>query len=272
MRLPSSTSRMAGISPTSAPRAGGLGINLQSADTVILAHPDWNPTYDQQAQDRAHRLGQKRPVTVIRMCHANSVEEGILAVAARKAGLAAAVLAGLEAGADVEALDAAAAAAGEDPAAAAKLSFAELREIIMAGANAADLPGPPERKTTRSSKTPAKTPAKSTEDAQAEGAAALARAAQSTGKKGHYQWEGMDYTSSAAKSNKNTLPIPGGSSRHAPNRVSTVKWSTPDSASVCRPCPGRASAREAEDRERRAAAARESADSERLTRRRDETV
>ena len=56
-------------------RAGGLGINLQSADTVILADPDWNPTYDQQAQDRAHRLGQKRPVTVIRMCHANSVEE-----------------------------------------------------------------------------------------------------------------------------------------------------------------------------------------------------
>ena len=36
-------------------RAGGLGINLQSADTVILADPDWNPTYDQQAQDRAHR-------------------------------------------------------------------------------------------------------------------------------------------------------------------------------------------------------------------------
>ena len=93
-------------------RAGGLGINLQSADTVILADPDWNPTYDQQAQDRAHRLGQKRPVTVIRMCHASSVEEGILAVAARKASLAAAVLAGLEAGADVAALDAAALAAG----------------------------------------------------------------------------------------------------------------------------------------------------------------
>ena len=65
-------------------RAGGLGINLQSADTVILADPDWNPTYDQQAMDRAHRLGQQRPVTVIRMCHASSVEEGILAVAARK--------------------------------------------------------------------------------------------------------------------------------------------------------------------------------------------
>ena len=97
-------------------RAGGLGINLQTADTVILADPDWNPTYDQQAQDRAHRLGQKRPVTVIRMCHASSVEEGILAVAARKASLAAAVLAGLEAGADVAALDAANAAGWEEAA------------------------------------------------------------------------------------------------------------------------------------------------------------
>ena len=119
-------------------RAGGLGINLQSADTVILADPDWNPTYDQQAMDRAHRLGQQRPVTVIRMCHASSVEEGILAVAARKASLAAAVLAGLEAGADVAALDAANAASGSDPAAAAKLSFGELKEIILAGKGAAE--------------------------------------------------------------------------------------------------------------------------------------
>ena len=130
-------------------RAGGLGINLQSADTVILADPDWNPTYDQQAQDRAHRLGQQRPVTVIRMCHASSVEEGILAVAARKASLAAAVLAGLEAGADVAALDAANAASSADPAAAAKLSFGELREIILAGKGAADQPPPPEKKKLR---------------------------------------------------------------------------------------------------------------------------
>ena len=244
-------------------RAGGLGINLQSADTVILADPDWNPTYDQQAQDRAHRLGQKRPVTVIRMCHANSVEEGILAVAARKAGLAAAVLAGLEAGADVEALDAAAAAAGQDPATAAKLSFAELREIIISGANAAELPGPPERKATRSSKTPSKTPAKSTEDAQAEGAAALARAAQSTGKKGHYQWEGMDYTTSAAKGNKKDIADLwveelGGGRRQ---RVSTVEM-VDAGFGLGMQAVSRASlqeAREAEDRERRAASAREHA-------------
>lgn len=45
-------------------RAGGLGINLQTADTVILYDSDWNPQADLQAQDRAHRIGQKKPVQV----------------------------------------------------------------------------------------------------------------------------------------------------------------------------------------------------------------
>ena len=212
-------------------RAGGLGINLQSADTVILADPDWNPTYDQQAMDRAHRLGQQRPVTVIRMCHASSVEEGILAVAARKASLAAAVLAGLEAGADVGRSTPPPPRIG--PRRRRELSFAELREIIMAGANAADLPGPPERKTTRSSKTPAKTPAKSTEDAQAEGAAALARAAQSTGKKGTTSGRAWTTRPVPPRVTRRTLPISGWSSSET--RAATAcppsKWSTPDSAS-----------------------------------------
>ena len=43
-------------------RAGGLGINLTAADTVIFYDSDWNPTVDQQAMDRAHRLGQSKPV------------------------------------------------------------------------------------------------------------------------------------------------------------------------------------------------------------------
>ena len=43
-------------------RAGGLGINLQTADTVILFDSDWNPQVDLQAQDRAHRIGQKKQV------------------------------------------------------------------------------------------------------------------------------------------------------------------------------------------------------------------
>ena len=47
-------------------RAGGLGINLQTADTVILYDSDWNPQADLQAQDRAHRIGQKKVVNVYR--------------------------------------------------------------------------------------------------------------------------------------------------------------------------------------------------------------
>ncbi|KAL3079713.1 hypothetical protein niasHS_013995 [Heterodera schachtii] len=62
-------------------RAGGLGLNLQSADTVIIFDSDWNPHQDMQAQDRAHRIGQTREVRVLRLITANSVEEKILAAA-----------------------------------------------------------------------------------------------------------------------------------------------------------------------------------------------
>ena len=48
-------------------RAGGLGINLATADTVVLYDSDWNPQVDLQAQDRAHRIGQKKPVNVYRL-------------------------------------------------------------------------------------------------------------------------------------------------------------------------------------------------------------
>ena len=58
-------------------RAGGLGINLTSADTVIFYDSDWNPTIDSQAMDRAHRLGQTRQVTVYRMITRNTIEERI---------------------------------------------------------------------------------------------------------------------------------------------------------------------------------------------------
>jgi len=65
-------------------RAGGLGLNLQTADTVIIFDSDWNPHQDLQAQDRAHRIGQKNEVKVLRLMTINSVEERILAAARYK--------------------------------------------------------------------------------------------------------------------------------------------------------------------------------------------
>ena len=59
-------------------RAGGLGLNLQTADTVIIFDSDWNPHQDLQAQDRAHRIGQKNEVRILRLITSNSVEEKIL--------------------------------------------------------------------------------------------------------------------------------------------------------------------------------------------------
>lgn len=65
-------------------RAGGLGLNLQSADTVIIYDTDWNPHQDLQAQDRAHRIGQTNEVRILRLITENSVEENILERAHKK--------------------------------------------------------------------------------------------------------------------------------------------------------------------------------------------
>lgn len=65
-------------------RAGGLGLNLQTADTVIIFDTDWNPHQDLQAQDRAHRIGQKNEVRILRLISNDSVEEVILERAHRK--------------------------------------------------------------------------------------------------------------------------------------------------------------------------------------------
>ncbi|CCF55876.1 hypothetical protein KAFR_0A04410 [Kazachstania africana CBS 2517] len=65
-------------------RAGGLGINLTSADVVVLYDSDWNPQADLQAMDRAHRIGQKKQVKVFRFVTDNSVEEKILERATQK--------------------------------------------------------------------------------------------------------------------------------------------------------------------------------------------
>ncbi len=65
-------------------RAGGLGLNLQTADTVIIYDTDWNPHQDLQAQDRAHRIGQKNEVRILRLITEDSVEEVILERAHKK--------------------------------------------------------------------------------------------------------------------------------------------------------------------------------------------
>ncbi|KAK9827652.1 hypothetical protein WJX81_004004 [Elliptochloris bilobata] len=69
-------------------RAGGFGLNLQAADTVIMYDTDWNPQVDQQAQARAHRVGQTKQVLVLRMQTADSVEARICAAAAGKLSFA----------------------------------------------------------------------------------------------------------------------------------------------------------------------------------------
>ena len=73
-------------------RAGGLGVNLQTADTVIIYDSDWNPQMDLQAQDRAHRVGQTKQVRVFRFMTANSVEEKIVERADKKLYLDAVVI------------------------------------------------------------------------------------------------------------------------------------------------------------------------------------
>ncbi|XP_040374993.1 chromatin structure-remodeling complex protein SYD isoform X7 [Rosa chinensis] len=69
-------------------RAGGVGVNLQAADTVIIFDTDWNPQVDLQAQARAHRLGQKRDVLVLRFETVQTVEEQVRAAAEHKLGVA----------------------------------------------------------------------------------------------------------------------------------------------------------------------------------------
>ncbi|XP_026570284.1 lymphoid-specific helicase [Pseudonaja textilis] len=65
-------------------RAGGLGINLTAADTVIIYDSDWNPQSDLQAQDRCHRIGQTKPVVVYRFVTANTIDQKIVERAAAK--------------------------------------------------------------------------------------------------------------------------------------------------------------------------------------------
>lgn len=77
-------------------KAGGTGLNLTAADYVIHLDPWWNPAVEDQATDRAHRIGQERPVTVYRLVSSDTIEEQILDLHADKRKLVAGILDGTD--------------------------------------------------------------------------------------------------------------------------------------------------------------------------------
>lgn len=100
-------------------KAGGTGLNLTAADYVVHLDPWWNPAAEDQASDRAHRIGQDKPVTVVRLISRGTIEEAVLALHGDKRELARSILEG-----------------GEG---AARLSTAELAALMEAGANDTEL-------------------------------------------------------------------------------------------------------------------------------------
>ncbi|MDD2740515.1 MAG: C-terminal helicase domain-containing protein, partial [Methylomonas lenta] len=77
-------------------KAGGVGLNLTAADYVIHMDPWWNPAVEDQASDRAHRMGQQRPVTIYRMIAKDTIEEKIVALHSHKRDLADSLLDGAD--------------------------------------------------------------------------------------------------------------------------------------------------------------------------------
>lgn len=77
-------------------KAGGLGLNLTAADYVIHMDPWWNPAIEDQASDRAYRIGQTRPVTIYRLVCRNSIEEKIIKLHQEKRDLASSLLEGTD--------------------------------------------------------------------------------------------------------------------------------------------------------------------------------
>ena len=84
-------------------RAGGVGLNLTAADYVIHMDPWWNPAAEDQASDRAHRIGQTRPVTIYRLVAKGTIEEQVVALHHRKRDLAERLLEGTDAPARLDA-------------------------------------------------------------------------------------------------------------------------------------------------------------------------
>jgi len=96
-------------------KAGGTGLNLTAADYVIHMDPWWNPAVEDQATDRAHRIGQTRPVTVYRLVTKDSIEEQILALHEKKRDLVSGVLEGTDRAGKLSTAELVALIRGEDP-------------------------------------------------------------------------------------------------------------------------------------------------------------
>ena len=77
-------------------KAGGTGLNLTAANNVIHYDLWWNPAVEDQASDRAHRIGQTRPVTILRLVAADTIEEKIVKLHGLKRGLADSLLEGTD--------------------------------------------------------------------------------------------------------------------------------------------------------------------------------
>jgi SNF2 family DNA or RNA helicase len=73
-------------------KAGGVGLTLTAADHVYIVDPWWNPAVEDQASDRAHRIGQVNPVMVYRLVAHNTVEERVLELQTRKRALLSAAI------------------------------------------------------------------------------------------------------------------------------------------------------------------------------------
>ena len=86
-------------------KAGGQGLNLTAADYVIHMDPWWNPAVEDQASDRAHRIGQTRPVTIYRLVTSGTIEEKIIELHKHKRGLAKELLEGSDLGGRIKAED-----------------------------------------------------------------------------------------------------------------------------------------------------------------------
>ena len=112
-------------------KAGGFGLTLTEADYVFLLDPWWNPQTEEQAVDRAHRIGQDKPVMVYRLVSAGTIEEKVMALKAKKAELFERVVEGADAAGEARAEGVAGAGAvGTAGMAQARLTAAEIRDLI----------------------------------------------------------------------------------------------------------------------------------------------